>query len=80
MAIEFRCPLCGSKTTTRTSQSLTPTAATARVICRSCNTITQVDLQATTVLVPQYEKNTEVFALTNRPAQVDENQLNLISQ
>lgn len=77
MAIEFFCPACGSKTTTRSSSLVTPTLTKAKVICRSCNVITDVDLQATKVLVPHYTLTNEVFKWTVRPAANDPRTLSL---
>jgi len=61
MAVEYFCPECGSKTTTRGSNRITPTLTTARVVCRKCFAITEIDLQAKKILLPKYEEDDGAF-------------------
>jgi transcription elongation factor Elf1 len=69
MAVEVHCPYCNSKTHTRTSIRITPTATTAQVKCRGCDARLDVSLQITGSELPTYAKDVEVFKWTEfKPA------------
>ncbi|MCX7208434.1 MAG: hypothetical protein NT086_21105 [Proteobacteria bacterium] len=67
MAVEIHCPYCNSKTHTRTSVRITPTATTAQVGCRCCGARLKVGFQITEARVAKYSEDQEVFKWTEFP-------------
>ncbi|NHQ84904.1 hypothetical protein HA050_02105 [Iodobacter sp. HSC-16F04] len=71
MAVEIHCPYCNSKTHTRTSVRITPTATTAQIGCRCCGARLKVGFQITEARVAKYSEDHEVFKWTDFPPSND---------
>ena len=59
MAVEVHCPYCNSKTQTRTSLRITPTATTAQVKCWGCDALMTIGLNVEKIWTVRVEEDLE---------------------